>query len=137
MTAVHLQCSLCNMQLSATNESRTATSRLKDAACDKVKTDPETAAVVARAFTSSAQSLSGQHSLDEQESSAQLQNKKQKASSQSSVADVFLSKEKQEAYTMARYDFFLYNPAMLACEHLVTACQEVGSSTQPLTQKLC
>ena len=119
MTAVHLQCSLCNTKLSATNESRIASSHLKNAACSKVKTDPETAAVVAQAFIKSAVSASDQHDPDEQEALAQLQNKKRKASSQSSVADVFLSKEKQEAYTMALYDFFLENSdcvAMHACE---------------------
>ena len=120
ITAVHLQCSLCDMQLSATNESRIATSHLKNAACSKVKTDPEAAAVVAKAFIKSAESASGQHDPDEQEALAQLQSKKRKASSQSSVADVFLSKEKQQAYTMALYDFFLENSdcvAMQACEH--------------------
>ena len=120
MSEVRLQCSLCDMKLSATNESRIATLHLKNAACSKVKTDPETAAVFANAFIKSAKSASVQHDPDEQEALAQLQNKKRKASSQSSVADVFLSKEKQEAYTLALYDFFLENSdcvAMHACEH--------------------
>ena len=102
ITAVHLQCSLCDMQLSATNESRIATSHLKNAACSKVSTEPEAAAVVAKAFIKSAESASGQHDPDEQEALAQLQNKKRKASSQSSVADVFLSKEKQQAFKRVR-----------------------------------
>lgn len=89
-------CVTCSFQPS--NESRIATSHLKNAACSKVKTDPETAAVVAKAFIKSAESASGQHDPEEQEALAQLQNKKRKASSQSSVADVFLSKDKQEAY---------------------------------------
>ena len=93
ITAVHLQCSLCDTQLSATNESRIATSHLKNAACSKVKTDPEAAAVVAKAFIKSAESASGQRDPDEQEALAQLQNKTRKASSQSSVAVVFLSKK--------------------------------------------
>ncbi|DBA92131.1 TPA: hypothetical protein ACH3X1_015856 [Trebouxia sp. C0004] len=49
-TAVHLLCTLCDTKLSATNESRIATTHLKHAGCSKVKSNTEIAAQVAAAF---------------------------------------------------------------------------------------
>ena len=139
MTAVNLFCTLCDTTLSASNESRIAYSHLKGAACSKVKTDPEVAAAVAQAFIKSSDAPVAEQDLDEQEALTQLQSKKRKASSQPSVADVFLSKEKQEAYTSALYDFFLENSdcvAMHACEHpaLQRFCKMVG--IKPLNRKV-
>ncbi|DBA90095.1 TPA: hypothetical protein ACH3X1_003414 [Trebouxia sp. C0004] len=75
---------------------------------------------------------------DDKEVLAQLQHKKRKTSGQPSVAEVFLSKEKQVLLTMALYDFFLENSdcvAMHACEHpsLQRFCSLAG--IKPLNRK--
>ena len=63
----------------------------------------------------------------------------EKRREKSSVANVFLSKEKQQAYTMAPYDFFLENSDCVAMhnhEHpaLQEFCKMVGMP--PLNRKV-
>ncbi|DBB00961.1 TPA: hypothetical protein ACH3X1_000874 [Trebouxia sp. C0004] len=135
-TAVHLLCTLCDTKLSATNESRIATTHLKHAGCSKVKSDTEIAAQVAAAFIKDA--APEQQDPDDKEVLAQLQHRKRKTSGQPSVAEVFLSKEKQVLLTMALYDLFLERSdcvAMHACEHpsLQRFCSLAG--IKPLNRK--
>ncbi|DBA88049.1 TPA: hypothetical protein ACH3X1_005030 [Trebouxia sp. C0004] len=101
-----------------------------------VLADTEIAAQVAAAFIKDA--APEQKDPDDKEVLAQLQHKKRKTSGQPSVAEVFLSKEKQVLLTMALYDFFLENSdcvAMHACEHpsLQRFCSLAG--IKPLNRK--
>lgn len=47
---VRLRCTLCDVYLSASNESRIASSRLKQAGCKIVQSNPQIAAEVAASF---------------------------------------------------------------------------------------
>lgn len=136
MTGVHLLCKLCDTKLSASNESRIADSHLKHAGCSKVKSDPETAATVVAAFVKEGAAPEPADE-DEQQILQQVQNKKRKA--QPSVADVYLSQDKQNALSTAFYDFFLEASdcvAMHSCEHPAVKrfCKMVG--IPPLNRKV-
>ena len=70
---VELQCALCSLKLSASNESRIAGSHLKTAGCKVVQSDPEVAAKVAAAFLKPAAAAAEDVSADkENETDSQL-----------------------------------------------------------------
>lgn len=139
-SGVYLQCSLCEAHLSATNESRIATSHFKNAACKAIKSDPVVAAEIAAAFVNKpAESAAAQiDAADDVEILETLSTKKRKADSQSCLETFYLSMDKQKELTQTLYDFFLEASdcvAMHACEHpsLKRLCVQIG--IKPLNRK--
>lgn len=96
--------------MSASNESRTADTYLTHAGCSNVKSVPETTTTVIVAFIMEADAAPEPADEDEQQPLQQVQNKKRKA--QPSVADVYLSQDKQNALSAA---FFLVGSLRLCC----------------------
>lgn len=134
-----MRCTLCQTDLSASNESRIATSHLKNAGCSKVKVSAEFAIAVLAAFGKHAEKSAPETAQDATEEEALQQLAKKRKMDQPSVRDIYLSKEKQEELTMALYDFFLESSdrvAMHACEHpaLKRFCKLVG--LPPLNRKV-
>ena len=132
---VELQCALCSLKLSASNESRIAGSHLRTAGCKVVQSDPEVAAKVAAAFLKTAAAAEDVSADKENDTDSQLlqrlASKKRKASDQPSVAESFVSEAKQKQLTEKFYDFFLENSdcvAMHACEHpaMQALCRLIG-----------
>lgn len=137
--AVWLRCVLCQAELSASNESRIATSHLKKAGCSKVKATPDLALEVLAAFGPAADSAASETAPDVTEEEALQQLDRKRKASQPLIKDVYLSKEKQEDLTMALYDFFLESSdcvAMHVCEHpaLKKFCKLAG--LPPLNRKV-
>ena len=123
--------------MSASNESRIADTHLTHAGCSKVKSVPETTTTEIVAFITEADAAPEPADEDEQQTLQQVQNKKRKA--QPSLADVYLSQDKQNALSAAIYDFFLEASdcvAMHSCEHpaLKRFCKIIG--IPPLNRKV-
>lgn len=132
---VELQCALCSLKLSASNESRLAASHLRAAGCKVVQSDPKVAAKVAAAFLKPAAAAEVDSAGKENETDSQLlqqlESKKRKRSDQPSIAESFVSEAKQKKLTEKLIDFFLENSdcvAMHACEHpaMQDLCRLIG-----------
>ena len=119
-TRVELQCALCSLKLSASNESRIAGSHLKTAGCKVVQSDPEVAAKVAAAFLKPAAAAEDASADKENETDSQLlqqlASKKRKTSDQPSIVESFVSEAKQKQLTEKFYDFFLENSDCVAVQ---------------------
>ena len=137
--AVQLRCLLCQTELSASNESRIATSHLRNAGCSKVKASPDLALAVLAAFGKAAENAAPESTPDATDEEALQQLDKKRKANQPLIKDVYLSKEKQEDLAMALYDFFLECSdcvAMHVCEHpsLKRFCSKAG--LPPLNRKV-
>ena len=124
-TRVELQCALCSLKLSASNESRIAGSHLKTAGCKVVQSDPEVAAKVAAAFLKPAAAAEDASADKENETDSQLlqqlASKKRKTSDQPSIVESFVSEAKQKQLTEKFYDFFLENSDCVAMHYFIIA----------------
>ena len=117
---VKLCCRMCQIELSASNESRIATTHLKNGGCSKVKASPDLDPEVLAAFSKASGNPAPETVPDATEEEAMQQLDKKHKPSQPLIKDVFLTKGKQEELTMSLYDFSLESSdcvAMHVCEH--------------------
>ncbi|KAL3150367.1 hypothetical protein ABBQ32_000206 [Trebouxia sp. C0010 RCD-2024] len=105
--AVQLRCLLCQPELSASNESRIATSHLRNAGYSKVKASPDLALAVLAAFGKAADNAAPESTPDATDEEALQQLDKKRRANHPLIKDVYLSQEKQEDLTMALHGFFL------------------------------